>query len=172
MEGIFRTPRARKIALCVFIAAMSAFFGWNLLLKPQGARLAAIKKARAEQTERTKIASRIAAAEQKALSYKKYFSPAADSSGLIDTVNRTAGELGISLLSVVPQESGQDVDAYRKIGLRLETRCGFHALGEFVSRLESAPFFIKVTWISIQVEQSGEPSITMSMHAIYPAGAV
>lgn len=176
MEPIPGHMKAKVAGLCALIVIAAAVFGWNGLLKPKAELIGKLAVSRANEIERNKYFNSIAEDERKLLAYKKYLSKTQDSSWLIDFVNRVAGETGLSLGSVSPEGAGADLEAYPKISLRIETHCGFHELGEFISRIESAPTLIRINYISMRPSDILNPSkgldVSMSLQTLYAAGAV
>ncbi len=176
METIPGNIKAKVIGLCALIAIAVGVLGWNGLLKPMAEQVKKLSVSRSNEIERNKYFNTIAEDERKLLSYKKFLSKTQDSSWLIDFVNRVAGEAGLSLGSVSPEGAGADLEAYPKISLRIETHCGYHELGEFISRIESASTFIRINYISMRPSDILNPSkgldVSMSLQTLYAAGAV
>lgn len=158
-----------QVAVILSGAAAAAFLiGWNFLLKPDLTKLRESEERVRQAASKHKTISRIFAAEQKIKGYKGRFAPSADTSWLINFLSASAKQSRVSLTSVTPSTVNK-AQEYEIVALALQTRSGYHALGEFISKIESHDSYLLVSDLRIDSE-AGALGATLIVTCIHPLG--
>ena len=160
------------ISLTIFLAG--CFLGWHFIVKPSFLKMALLKNEKSTDVEKNDVLMNISILEKKLKPYAALLSEKKESSWLIQTVSKTAEVSNLALISVVPPAS-ENHGEYDKILVAVEAAGTYHELGDFASRIESAPRFIKITHVrmeSVPNDQGrkGVLRILLSLSAFYPRG--
>ena len=139
-ESTFKT----LVVYTVTIVAGGSFLCWNFFVKPIFVKLKSVKTETAAIGQKKTAVENISALKRRFESYEKSLSPVQQLPWLIEESNRIASESHLTLVSAAPA-GDQISEDYKKITLRIEARGGYHELGDFVSRIENLPRFIKIS---------------------------
>jgi Tfp pilus assembly protein PilO len=154
IRNIPKKTRDKLIIALAGIAILTFAIAWNRIIQPANATLLSIQTEKASQKRRQDLIRDLIALQKKVDSYHIRFSPTKEATWLIGELNRMADESGVVLQSAAPV--GQDEKGgYDKITIRVEAKASYHQLGDFMSRIESAPKFIKV--LILRAEKPANP---------------
>ncbi len=126
----------------------SLMLGWNFLLSPTFRKTASLKQEKQIDQQKAALLGELAATEAKVSRYALIFSEKKDASWLIDTVSHAAEVSGIAVTSITPSQNEEAGD-YTKTPIQIQLKGPYHSLGDFVSRIENDPHFIKVSHVSM-----------------------
>lgn len=132
----------------------NAFF-----LAPIKGKIERLKKEKAVESEKSEIVESLASIEEKLAQRQRYLLGHPDTALVIEIINKIGEESGMELSSITPQRV-EKKGPYARIPIQVESRCTWHELGEFSSRLEESSPFMKFDRINLQgleeKEQSGK----------------
>ncbi len=103
------------------------------------------------EQEVNQLLARISHLQESIRQYEDRMPITEDTSWLVDLVTQLADEQWIQVRSVEPQ-APQDKGIYTKLGVRVGVRCGYHALGDFVSGLEGYQKFLMIEQCQIDMK--------------------
>lgn len=138
-----KKTRDKLIIVLAAITLLAVVIAWTRIIQPANVTLIGIQTEKTSEKRRQDLIRELIALRGKVDSYQIRFSPTKEAAWLIGELNRMADESGVVLQSAAP--IGQDEKGgYSKITIRVEAKASYHQLGDFISRIESAPKFIKV----------------------------
>ena len=87
--------------------------------------------------------------------FRQHLSPARDTEWLVSQVSSFAQEAGIRLNAIVQQDP-RKLEGFTHLAVTLQFNASYHQLGQFVSRLENAPVFLRVDEMTIGSREQDE----------------
>jgi type IV pilus assembly protein PilO len=162
----FKDKRTSQQLILVIVGGLGFFILYvNLLFKPTMAGLSEVSPK--EQKLRGKITmvqkwmkgkpeaeKQLAALHEKMISYETILSSEEEIPSLLEELSAMAKESGVRIIGIRPQaaivpggEAG--TDSYEEIPVSIKAKCGYHQLGRFISRLESAKRLLVIEQINI-----------------------
>ncbi len=145
MIGDLPPDTRRKVLLaCVGLGAVALLITRNLVLEPHAKVMRVINSQTTLERQKKDLLITIGSIDAQVSGYKDALSGSRETSWLIEELNKMASASEVTLTSAEPGNKEKTGD-YQRLTLRLEARGPYHALGEFLSRIESAPRFIKVS---------------------------
>lgn len=134
-----------KVALIVAVAVAAGLFLARLwVLDPVYKRRHLLSERVSAETSKLELLQRIIGLEKDLTAFKDAIPPRREISWLIEEINRTAADAGVTLTTVAPLGEDKTQDHWRS-SLRVEAQADYHAFGAWIARIESAPVFLKVT---------------------------
>jgi Tfp pilus assembly protein PilO len=137
----------KNIILNFIIIIIALSFAYNLY-KNEQKNLALLKEKKETETKKNAVLEEIKQSEKVIFAYKDFIN-GKDITAVINTLNKTAKEFSINILSMrpLPEES---FPLYTKFpfNLRIEVN-DYHTIGKFISRLESHPDIYEVETVTI-----------------------
>ncbi len=138
----------------VGIIAVGSFVGWNFFVSPLVKQSKLLETEKRNTVKKEAVLRNITYSEKKLSAYDEALSSTKEITWLIEALNRMASESSLTLVSAAPAGDENRGD-YKKITLQIEARGGYHALGDFVSRVENSTRFIKISSCHLELPQDG-----------------
>ncbi len=162
------TIEVKVAAVCAAIVLLGSLLGWNLLIKKDLAELAIFEKKKSIEPQKQQKTTLIQSHLDKIKTYDSYLSPSTEVSWAVEAITSMANNAGLSVTSMSPMdpENGVYLD---KLLLKIEADCGYHELGDFVSRLESYSKFLKISRLSLKRSKTGSELKASMVIAIFVA---
>lgn len=135
---------------------VGSFLGILLIIKPSMTRLFSLQRDIEAISKKTGAYTDILSKEKKLAEYNSRLSPAGDKTKLMDTLNGAASSAGLNISSVTPEENRPVTEYLRQDSVRMDGEGGYHQLGEFISRVENMPDFVKILSVDIFEDASQE----------------
>ncbi len=152
IESLLLKVRNKRRVVIIVPIAVGLFLGFLFIIKPGLGRLNNAKSEVSGLQIKVSSYQFILDGEKKIGEYKKLFS--GDKTWLIEQLNSTAEKTGVSILSILPEETKRVGDILERASVRIDAECTYHQLGEFISRAESLPAYVKVLGIDINAEKN------------------
>ncbi|MEA3560777.1 MAG: type 4a pilus biogenesis protein PilO [Candidatus Omnitrophota bacterium] len=144
----------KKIIIPVILLFLFGIFIANIIYKNQTAGIKNIEANMSEERKKQSILGQIKEIEGKIKNYKPRLSDTLETHWLLENVSKMAGKAGVDLVSIKPVSSKQEGD-YVFLRISLKVICGYHQLGNFISKLENSELFIKIDNMELKlVERS------------------
>jgi hypothetical protein len=118
--------------------------GGRLWIVPDLQRLSASRSANRGESGKSTLILSLAAEESAVKKYHTQLTDSDDMTWFVDHLGELAEKAGVSLVSVSPENS-RNVGHVSEVSFQIEAEAGYHALGEWISRIENSTPFIKVT---------------------------
>lgn len=149
----------------IAVIILALIFTSNIY-KKQTRDIEALKGTRDVEIKKNKTLDSISQLEKKINAYKNLFSKK-DASLVINTTGNIAKELGIRIVSIKPGAEQRYPD-YIKLPFDLVVNTsGYHALGKFISKLESCQYVYSIEVVNIRFEsQTGELTVNLKLSNI------
>ncbi len=148
-KALSAKTRNTLLIVSLVISLVGCFLGWHLIVKPSFLKMELLKNEKNMDVKKNAVLMNISTLEKKLNTYVPLLSEKKESSWLIQTVSKTAEASNLALISVVPPASDNRGE-YDKISVVIEAAGTYHELGDFASRIESAPRFIKIMHVRIE----------------------
>ena len=160
------------LIISLVISLGGCFLGWRFIARPSLVKMAVLKNEKKTDVQKTPVLMSISTLEKKLNAYAPLLSEKKESTWLIQTVSKTAEVSHLALISVVPPES-ENRGEYDKISVVIEAAGTYHELGDFASRIESAPRFIKIMHVRTENAPNDQGrrdvlKISLSLSVFYP----
>lgn len=163
--GIAELNKHKNKIFNLTVIILALVFASNIY-KKQARDIEALKGARDVEIKKNKTLDSISQLQKKINAYKNLFTKK-DASLVINTTGNIAKELGIRIVSIRPG-SEQRYPDYIKLPFDLAiSASGYHALGSFISRLESSQYVYVIEVVDIRFEsQTGELTVNLKLNNI------
>ena len=148
-KALSAQTRNMVLIISLVISLAGCLLGWHFIAKPSLLKMAVLKSEKNTDVQKNAVLMNISTLEKKLKPYVSLLSEKKESSWLIQTVSKTAEASNLALISVVPPAS-ENRGEYDKISVAIEAAGTYHELGDFASRIESAPRFIKIMHVHIE----------------------
>ncbi len=171
-KALSAKTRNTVLIISLTISLAGCFLGWHFIAKPSFSKVALLKNEKNTDVKKNGVLMNISTLEKKLNTYTSLLSEKKESSWLIQTVSKTAEVSNLALVSVVPPAS-ENRGEYDKISVAIEAAGTYHELGDFASRIESAPRFIKIVHVRIENTPNDQGrkdalKIFLSLSVFYP----
>jgi len=158
----------KNLALNIGIIILSLTIA-NVIYGNQRGIMASLKENIDKETRKNKILSSIGNSD-KTINYYKESINKKDLSSVITHISDIAGEAGVQIVSLRPKEEKKEL-LYKRYPFELAVKSkGYHAIGKFISRLESDPDIYLVENMEIRSAgreaRAGELALTMVVSTI------
>jgi Tfp pilus assembly protein PilO len=148
----------KKIITPFILIALFGILTANSIYKAQAARIAEIEQKISENKNKNLILEKIKKIENQIKGYKPRLSATPEVHQLLEDVTRIVGETDIDLVSINPLSFRQEMD-YVFLRVKLNVRCGYHQLGDFISKLENSRMFIKIDDIELKLLENSSQEV-------------
>lgn len=148
-------PNRKRLLLISAIIIFIALWVANSISRSQAARIQKMKARVAEERDKNRTLAGIGGVEKEIASYQPRIASERNNEWLRRSVTEMADQYRVKIVSISPQ-APDDKEVYVRLPLKLEVECGYHQLGEFISRLESSKEFIKVDGLDLTVKEAEE----------------
>jgi len=126
----------KNLAVNLVIILLAGIIAFNFIYKKQDKQLQGLNAKKELETKKNAVLANISILEKKVESFKKLL-PAKDAGIVINSIGNIAREMGVKIASIRPAGEQKTQD-YLKASYDVNVTCPtYHALGKFVSRLES-----------------------------------
>ena len=149
---------------------LAGVVGRNYVFKNFSTKRAILKQEVEEAVQKQALYQQMIALQKNIDKLQAIMVDTADLSWLIDELHRVAVESGVEVVSTAPSSS-EKLEYYEKAIVRVEVIGGYHAIGDFASRIESARYFMKVSNLRLemmQMQKSDEK--TTQLRALFTLG--
>ncbi|MDD5116476.1 MAG: type 4a pilus biogenesis protein PilO [Candidatus Omnitrophica bacterium] len=119
-------------AAVMLLAVFVAFYLYGL----QNQQLSSLEESKNEEARKSEIIESLNRVEKRINSYKKTFT-GKDLGSVIDAMTEIAKDTGVKVISVKPGSEHRESDYTRSSFLIVVRAADYHALGNFISRLEN-----------------------------------
>lgn len=160
-------PNRKRIFVISAVIIMLVLVVANSIFRSQSRRIEGLKAKVAEEREKNRLLIEIGEMVEEIDSYQPRIPLERDVDWLRMEVIRMANESGVKIISITPR-SPEKRHLYTRLAVEMEVECGYHQLGEFVSKLESSKRFIKIDSLNLEAggatgaERIAKASITVS----------
>lgn len=138
----------RRVVVLVFPVITGLIIGFVLVISPAMKKIAVVHNEKKALSEKAVVLNNIVLSESKLNGYKNRLGPITEKSQLIDRLNSLAGQAGLSVSSIMPEEK-RVTGAVECMPIRIDAEGNYHQLGEFVSRVENLPQTAKIMNVDI-----------------------
>ena len=145
------------------------FLGTLLIVRPSLTKLFSLQRDIEAISKKTDAYTDILSKEKKLGEYKNRLSSGNDKTKIIDTLSSAAGDAGLSISSVMPEEGRLITEYLHQDSVRMDAEGNYHQLGEFVSRVENMTDFVKIVSVDIFEDAAPEDS---GVFMFLPGGGV
>jgi len=165
----FKNPKNQMVVLAALVAILVVMVYINFLLVPQVIRVVGvavknskakteIKEVKNEITNIDKYKKGIGAYKDKVEKYEHMLPAEQEIPSLLENLSAMAKSSGVKIVGITPvavPENKQKTDqVYQEIPILISARSGYHELGSFLAKLESADRFMKVVDIDVRANRS------------------
>jgi Tfp pilus assembly protein PilO len=152
--------RNKNVLLNLAVIVVACIVAFNFVYKKQDKELQDLKsKVETEQNKNVVLAN-IGQMEGKIEGFKNLL-PKRDESEVINTISNLATEAGIRITGIRPSQTQQQTPDYTKSIFEMTLTVGnYHALGKFLSRLESYKDVFIVDNVNIATQEPSKELIT------------
>ncbi len=150
---------------CILIFILVIFLGYNYFYVPQVELLEKKKSQFWEEIEKNEIAYEIYSLKKKIDKYTEHFPKSNESSDFISKVTDKVRKSRVELLSIAPLKS-EKLSRYYVMPVELKIRDSYHALGEFISLLESSTYYMRINHLSMMPLLKGEENVSRENNVI------
>ncbi len=161
IDDLLLRVKNRKLVVLLLPVLVALFLGGMIVVKPSFVRIATLKTRKNDLSKKESVFNAIVEQEKKLFGYRERLSKVPDKAKFIEDLNRLAGESGLTVLSMVPEEKKVTAVYLEKIGVKIDAEGNYHQLGEFISRVESLDQFAKIILVDIDkesnIESYGQP---------------
>jgi Tfp pilus assembly protein PilO len=134
LAGAF--SKYKNIFINIGVILLSLLIAFNFVYKKQQAELAALQEKKQTEEKKNVILDNISLLEKKIDAYTMLLAKK-DSGSVISSINEMAKSSGVKIVAIRPGQEQQSTD-YIKTSFDLTLQVdSYHALGRFISRLES-----------------------------------
>ena len=141
MALTFKLDRAQ--ILTVVVLGAGCFVGMNFIYGPSQIRKRDLDKKLIEMQSKGNAVVRMVVLQRELAALEAAFQTSRDEDSLQKLVGEAAGQVDVKVLSMEPQER-DTTSGFQKVSIAAEVRAGYHAVGDFLSALESSPEFLKI----------------------------
>lgn len=145
-------PNRKKLILISAGIGLIAFVVANSIFRNQLVRIENLKAKVAEERTKNRILTQIGGIEKEIASYEPRITPKKDVEWLRRKVTEMADQAQVKIVSITPQ-APDEKETYIRLPIRMEVECGYHQLGDFISKLESSKEFIKIDALDLTVKE-------------------
>ena len=139
----------RRLVVLLTPLVVGSFLGIAMIIKPSLAKIFAFQSEIKALSKKTNAYDNILSKEKKLAEYRDRVSSAGKKTKVIDALNAAAGEAGLNIFSVVPEEGRPVTEYLRQDSVRMDAEGSYHQLGEFVSRVENMSDLVKIVSVDI-----------------------
>jgi len=140
-------PNRKRIFVISAVIIMLALVVANSIFRSQSRRIEGLKAKVAEEHEKNRLLIEIGKMVEEIDSYQPRIPLERDVDWLRREVIRMANESEVKIVSITPK-SPEKRHLYTRLAVEMEVECGYHQLGDFVSKLESFKKFISILKIN------------------------
>lgn len=131
----------------------------NSIFQLQTSRLQALKESVVEEESKNRVLAEVGPMEKRIDGYQPRLAHGGDVEWLRSKVIETAHRAQVKIISISPSRQDEK-KLYIRVPITAGLECGYHQLGDFISKLESSKQFIKVDSIDLTVEKAEEGAST------------
>ena len=132
------------------------FIGGIWVIKPAFQKIGAVHAKKQSVSKNEAVFKNVMAWEKKLAVYKDRLSQVGEKTQMIERLSTLASESGLLVLSVAPEEKKPLGTYFECAPVRIEAEGNYHQLGDFVSRVENLPEFVKILSVEIKPESTSE----------------
>jgi len=149
------------------IVAVSGLFGYhNIHLRLQQ-QLQAVQQQQQLEQQTQELRTQLAVTLEQVEQFRKRLAPSPETQWLMEQVNPLAAQAGVQLTGIRPQNPSPLTD-FTSLAVHLEFTGSFHQVGAFLSALESAPVFIRVSDLDISApNEQGASQVQLILTTMY-----
>lgn len=144
----------RKLVVLLAPVLVGLLLGGLLVVRPFLTRVVAIRTEKSALSQKESVFNTMIEQEKKISNYRQRLSLIQDKAKFIEELNGLAGQSGLTILSMVPEERRLTAAYLEKIDVKIDAEGNFHQLGAFVSRIESLEQFVKIVQADINTESN------------------
>ena len=145
---LLKVKNRKQLVLLVPILG-GVLLGGLIVVKPLLARIAALDAEKSSLSKKETLWRHVLEQEKKLSGYRQRLSSNLDKAKFIEELNTLAGQSGLTVLSMVPEEKKITAVYLEEIDVRIDTEGSYHQLGEFVSRVENLQQFTKIVMVDV-----------------------
>lgn len=140
----------KQLILTLLVFLGGGFIGWRAIIASDLEAHNKLLAAGQDEIKKQALMVEIKELENQNVAFtREKFLDTSEVSWLVKAINAIAKDSGVVISSVTPLETERGKD-YQKLMLKIETQCSYHALGDFVSKIESYPKLIKLSAINLR----------------------
>ena len=147
-------PDRKKFFVISAVIIMLVLVVANSIFRSQSGRIERLEERITEEREKNRVLIEVRKAEKEIDSYQPRIPLEKDVDWLRREVIRMANESEVKIISINPQ-SPEVRAQYTRLAIKMEMECGYHQLGDFISKLESSKRFIKIDSLSLDAVEGG-----------------
>ena len=152
----------RRLVMMLVPVITGTFVGGVLVVKPAFQKICAVHAKKQSIVKNEAVFKNVVAWEKKMAVYKGRLSQVGEKTQMIERLNTLASESGLLVLSVAPEEKRALGTYFECAPVKIEAEGNYHQLGDFVSRVENLPEFVKILNVDIRRESSSEETMSNS----------
>lgn len=164
----------KMVVVLAGVFVLAVVFGNNMFIQPFFKKSASVKVTYDQEKNKKALVDEISAIRAHISEFKSKFVSRKEVSNLIQELSEMAMKSGLDLSAVSPGKSEIQVD-YEKTILSLQATGNYHQLGDFVSRVESDPRFLKIESLNVFTETHAKGrtlKINLVVAVYQPLGAL
>ena len=145
------------LMITAIVLTVSILIGFNFIYEPNMKELRALEQMQGEELEKKSLLDEIATYEKKIALYQKHWVPRGkEEVELLNRVRDIAAECQVQVTALTPQSKREFWGGgSRKFPIAISFEGTYHALGDFISKVESMGIFMKVDRLEF-AQTSGE----------------
>lgn len=148
--------KSKNILLSVAIIAVACFIAFNFIYKNQQQQLQGLMAQKDAELKKNAVLENIVRLEKNIDNYRNVL-PQKDVSETLNTINTLARDAGVKIVSMKPLPADQTSTAYAKTSFDVAlSASSYHALGRFISSLESNQDVYILEFVDIASQEPGK----------------
>ena len=154
IQTIISQNKSVVIVILIFIVALG--IGNKFIYQPRTKIIKQIHLEIEKQTQKNGLLQDIIALKKDIASYNERIPRNTEITWIVDEISKLSKDSGIELLSLEPQAI-EDRGSYYRLPLELDIKCSYHQLGNFLSKIENSPKFIRLDNFRLDTEPETGP---------------
>ena len=161
------TDKRKNLIFNIALVLGAVFIAYNFIYIRHLRDLASLNQQRQTEIKKNAVLEDVSKLEKRLNAYKNFLVKK-DTGLVIGTLSDMAKATGIEISSIQP-ETEQEFLTYTKVSFSLEMYAdNYHALGEFISKMESSPDIYTVEDINIRTQGPGNKlSVNLKVNKIF-----
>ncbi len=131
------------LVIVILILIVTFGIGKKFIYQPRLKTIEQIQLRIEKQAQKNDLLQDIVALKKGIDSYSERMPPNEEITWVVDEISKLSKDSGIELLSLEPQ-AVEDKGSYYRLPLELDIECSYHQLGNFLSRIENSPKFMRL----------------------------
>ena len=172
IDDLLLKIKNRKLVVIVAPIVIGIFLGFVMVIQPAMIKIIRFQADKTNLSGKATVYTNIISLEKQLQNQKERLASLGDKAQFIEALNTYAGEAGLNILSMTPDEKKAAGTYLERISVRIDAEGNYHQLADFVSRVENMKQMTRILGLEINSESGSEPAIASGIAADVPANTI